>query len=262
MPVTDHATAVAFLRTVAVRQAQRVVTIPGGFAVLNDQYRASYDHNKVILTEAIAPPAALAAVDRVLGDAGHTHRMVHVDDDAHGGWYAAAFVAAGYSHEINIVMRHTGAAPDRPADQSVNVAQVDLDTLRASSRREWRQRLPHATSEAIDQLVGRRAAILCGADEVTFLAVVDPAGRVLSRADLYRTGAVAQIEDLMTDPVATGRGYARAIMTEALRRTRAAGCDLTFVVADADDWPRHFYARLGYAAVSRTHTFVRAAPQY
>lgn len=96
---------------------------------------------------------------------------------------------------------------------------------------------------------------------MAFLAVRDDAGHIVSRADLYvdRSAGVAQIEDVLTSPEHTGRGYARAVMAEGLRRARAAGCDLIVVTTDVDDWPRHLYARLGYAGIGEYHTFVRPA---
>ncbi|MEV5768475.1 GNAT family N-acetyltransferase [Micromonospora sp. NPDC052213] len=226
--------------------------------MLHENFPASYDHNKVILTAPVEPAEALAAVDRVLGGVGLGHRMV-VADDLNGVACAPTFVDAGYQHAINLIMGHTGAAPDRPADPAIRVEQVDLDALRESTRYEWREQLPHASDEVVDQLVERRATLLHGADEVAFLAVRDVAGRVLSRADVYIDSAhrIAQIEDVMTSRAYTGRGYARAIMADGLRRAHAACCDLVFVVADAQDWPRHLYARLGYATVGRIHVFVR-----
>jgi ribosomal protein S18 acetylase RimI-like enzyme len=256
------ARAIAFTHDIARRQAQRIVDLPYGFAVLHKRFSASYDHNKLILTAPVQPAEALAAVDRVLGGVGLGHRMV-VADDENGVTCAPTFVDADYQHAINLIMGHTGAAPDRPADPAIRVEQVDLDALRESTRHEWREQLPHASDEVINQLVERRATLLHGADEVAFLAVRDVAGRVLSRADVYIDPAhgVAQIEDVMTNPAYAGRGYARAIMTDGLRRAHAAGCDLVFVVADAQDWPRHLYARLGYATIGRSHAFVRPTPR-
>lgn len=261
--MTTHrlADAVSFMRTFARRQAHRVVDVPGGFAVLNETFAASYDHNKLVLTGPVEPSVALAAADRVLGGAGLTHRTVYVDDDGRGLALAPAFLVAGYHHAVHLVMCHTGAEPDRPADPAIRVSRVDLDTLRESSRKEWREQLPHASDAAIGQLVERRSVLLRGADEVVFLAVLRQ-GVVVSRADLYLDAATgtAQIEDVMTNPAYTGRGYARAVMAEGLRRARAAGCDLVFVVADAREWPRHLYSRLGYATAGRTHLFTLPSP--
>jgi GNAT superfamily N-acetyltransferase len=63
-------------------------------------------------------------------------------------------------------------------------------------------------------------------------------------------------------PGHVGRGYARAIMAEGLRRATAARCDVLFVEADADDWPRHLYTRLGYVTIGRTHAFTRSAASH
>ena len=41
------------------------------------------------------------------------------------------------------------------------------------------------------------------------------------------------------------RGYARALVSLALRASLAVN-DLTFLVAEGADWPRHFYARMGF----------------
>ncbi len=36
-----------------------------------------------------------------------------------------------------------------------------------------------------------------------------------------------------------------------------AEAELIFLLADADDWPRHFYTSLGFEIVGRTHAFLR-----
>jgi GNAT superfamily N-acetyltransferase len=53
----------------------------------------------------------------------------------------------------------------------------------------------------------------------------------------------------MTDPAARGRGYATALVVSAIARARAVGCDVVLLVADADDWPRTWYERLGFVDV-------------
>jgi predicted GNAT family acetyltransferase len=40
-------------------------------------------------------------------------------------------------------------------------------------------------------------------------------------------------------------GYAKALVSAALRASLAAN-SLTFLVAEGADWPRHFYARMGF----------------
>ena len=107
------------------------------------------------------------------------------------------------------------------------------------------------------QLADRRSARLRGAGQVRFLAARDENGTIASWADLYLDPAakIAQIEDVMTAEPHTRRGYADTVLATALRE--AAGCDLVFLLADAGDWPRTWYARRGFAAIGRSHVFTR-----
>jgi ribosomal protein S18 acetylase RimI-like enzyme len=266
MDAARLARAFEFMESCARRQAGRVVAAPGGFAVLNDALAASYLNNKLILSPRGEPPGAgpgggeqgaLAAADRILGGAGLNHRLV----EAHREVDPLAFLRAGYQHAVNLVMCHGGGAGDRPADPAVRVEPIDVETMRETSRREWRERYPRATETSIGQLARRRVTLLRAAPQVVFLGVRER-GAVVSHADLYADPAarVAQIEDVKTDPRYTGRGLARAVLTDGLCRARELGCDLVFLVADANDWPRRLYARLGYEVVGRMHEFVRQVP--
>jgi GNAT superfamily N-acetyltransferase len=254
----DLARTLAFAESLDRRQAARVVEVPGGFAVLHPDYAASYDNNKLVLADVADPAVALRAGDRVLGGAGLRHRLVVVHDDAAGQRCASAFVEAGYRHDTNLVMSYQGGPPVPP---STAVTPVDLDTLYELDRRAWRDELPATVPDAaIAQLAARRAAHARAADEVHFLGV-RAGGQVRARAELYLDPAagVGQIEDVLTDPDHRGRGYATAIIMAGLRQALAARCSLNFLVADAVDWPRVFYRRLGYVEIGRIHLFCRPA---
>ena len=41
-------------------------------------------------------------------------------------------------------------------------------------------------------------------------------------------------------------GLATAIVTHALAESRSTGHDLTFLLAEAEDWPKELYRRLGF----------------
>jgi predicted GNAT family acetyltransferase len=49
-----------------------------------------------------------------------------------------------------------------------------------------------------------------------------------------------------TVPDHRGREYARAVVVGAARTARGAGAEFVFLVADANDWPKELYRRLGF----------------
>ena len=59
----------------------------------------------------------------------------------------------------------------------------------------------------------------------------------------------------MTADTHLRRGHAGTVLATALHQ--AAGYGLVFLLAEASDWPRTWYARLGCTAIGRTHVFTR-----
>ena len=82
-------------------------------------------------------------------------------------------------------------------------------------------------------------------------------GRPVSVCELYTRDNVAQIEDVGTLEAYRNLGLARAVVLHAVTAARAAGCDLVFLEADADDWPRELYGRLGFRPIGQIYAFVR-----
>ena len=62
-------------------------------------------------------------------------------------------------------------------------------------------------------------------------------------------GATAAIEAVMTAPSARRQGHAAALVGDAVRRARTAGCDVVWLLCLADDWPRRWYERMGFVDV-------------
>jgi GNAT superfamily N-acetyltransferase len=67
------------------------------------------------------------------------------------------------------------------------------------------------------------------------------------------------VDSVLTDPAARGHGHADAILTRALDLAARGGCDLVVLEAAADDWPRHWYARRGFAELGTTWAVDRPA---
>jgi GNAT superfamily N-acetyltransferase len=88
-----------------------------------------------------------------------------------------------------------------------------------------------------------------------FAARVD--GTVASYCELYSEGSTGQIENVFTFERFRKRGLARAIVSRALDESRAAAHDLTFLLADRDDWPKELYRKLGFDEIGRMWEFLR-----
>ncbi len=245
----------AFEHRFAKAQATEVIDLSWGFAILQADFPLSHYHNRIVVTSAVSTGDVLAAADEVLGTASLRHRYVCVDDDALGIALAADFAAAGYEQATIVSMIHSGPEPEPPAHE---VQEMSLDALRPAIVRDWRVDMPNARDEVLDQLAGRTALYSRGA-EVTLLAVLD-GKKVAARADLYidRAEGIAQFESLFTHPDFRGRGYGNSLVREALRRGKQAGCELSFLTADLDDWPHQWYLRHGYVEACRSHHFHRS----
>jgi GNAT superfamily N-acetyltransferase len=63
-----------------------------------------------------------------------------------------------------------------------------------------------------------------------------------------------------TLPAHRGLGLARGVVLRAVGEARDAGCDLVFLHADDDDWPKCLYGRLGFEPLARWSAFDRPGP--
>jgi Acetyltransferase (GNAT) family len=248
---SDLRRATDFLVSFARRQAAVVHEVPGGLVVLDPAYAASHEHNQLILNGAATPAALPALAETALGHL--PYRRITILDDATGTACAPALAAAGFIHDVELVMTHPGDAP-APASPAEQVTAADMRPALIPRLCAW---MPQAPDHVIYQLADRRSARLRGASQVRFLAVRDERGAIASWADLYLDPAqgIAQIEDVMTAEGRTRRGYAGIVLATALHQ--AAGCGLVFLLADANDWPRTWYARRGFTPAGRIHVFTR-----
>lgn len=259
MSATELQQITAFRAAFARRQADEAREVDGGVVVLDAEFARSHEHNQLVVDGTPEPAALLALADAALG--GRRHRQVTVLDDAVGADCVPAFTAAGYAHDVELVMLlDPGAAAAATArSTALAAAPVGIDDLRPALSRQLRSWMPAADEETIRQLVDRRRARRRGADQVLFLGSRDADGEVACSADLYLDPVrqIAQIEDLVTVDTRTRRGHADAVLTAALHR--AAGYEPVFLLAAADDWPQTWYARRGFRTIGRSHVFSRAA---
>lgn len=244
----------------AVSRSPDVVRWRFGRAVFDPVYHHSYDDNR-LLVEAPLGGAGFdelaAAADALMAPRGLGHRRVDHLDVADDDRLRPGFEAAGWRRDHNAWMV-ARRPPDRPAPAGLarEVAWADLrSTVETSTARE-----PYATDpEVIRQLVDRMERIRAVAT-VRHFAVPAPDGAGLAAYCHLFLGVApgcAQVEEVATLEEWRGRGFARAVVLAAVDAARAAGADCTALYADADDWPKELYRKLGFDEVGRSVSWTR-----
>lgn len=244
--------ALAFLRAVDERRAERIERLPGlAVAVFADSLPLVHDQNKAIAERGLAVddlPALVEAVEDVQSVAALRHHKVAFEDEAECVAFAEWFQRRGWRARPLRLMMHGGPAPplDAIGGPAREVDPRDLvEPANAFAAEEPWGRSP----EARRQVVAGDALTSMAVAERAF-AVADPAlgGGIVAYCRLYSHEGVGQIENVTTLAAHRRRGYSRALVSLALHESLAAN-DLTFLVAEGADWPRHFYARMGFVDV-------------
>lgn len=244
--------AVAFLGAIEDACAERILSAPGGCAILDSRHPRLWDANHLRVEAPDAPdPAALDAAARAHFDA-LGFRMISVLDEAAGRALSGPLEALGYRADHGLLMVLDGPPGRSPREAAV--AEVGREALTKS-------RLAGALERGLgievgDQLVSRDALLGAVVDERCF-AVGLGRGHLAARCQLYSRGTVAQIENVYTAPAHRRRGLSRALVTRAAREARAAGATVVFLVADAAAWTPAFYRSAGFADAGLLPCFVR-----
>jgi len=222
----------------------RVAESPFGRAVYTNELPRRLDGNYLWVDRAAEPEELVAEAARL------ERRLIFVPDPALGDQLAPWFEAQGWRVDRHVVMVQV-REPEREADLSL-VREVAEPELREARRRVIANE-PWATPEVLDEIFAAKALI---GERVTarfFAAVLD--GEVVSYSDLYLDGADAQVEDVGTLPEQRNRGHATAVVLGAIAAAREAGAEFVCLVADADDWPKVLYGRLGFDEVGHYTKF-------
>lgn len=220
-----------------------------GLAVFDDELPLRYDSNHLLVDEL---PAAVSADDLAEEARWLDRPAIMVRDQPTGERLVPGFQRLGWTIHRGLVMTHR-RQPERTADTKL-VREVDEAALRPARRSQLAGE-PWATPEVVEQLLDAKLAIARAVAARFFAVSVD--GQVASYVDLYHDARTAQIEDLATLEQHRGRGYASALVLRALQEARRAGCDLIFLVADAEDWPKALYRRLGFDELGRYVKLIR-----
>jgi ribosomal protein S18 acetylase RimI-like enzyme len=241
--------ALAFLRTVDEARAERCEQVDGALVVFADSLPLVHDQNKAIAQRGLrlddlAP--LVDAVERVQGSGALRHRKIAFDDEAECSHFAEWFRRRGWRERPLRLMVHRGPGPS--PDAIGGAVEVDPGELvpaahAFASEEPW-GRSPEARRQVVagDVLTGRAV------QERAFAITQERSGSIVAYCRLYSRDGVGQIENVTTLAAHRRRGYARCLVSVALRESLAAN-ELTFLVAEGADWPRHFYARMGFVDV-------------
>src|SRR6478672_5150300 len=222
----------------------RVVESPVGRAVYTDELPRRLDGNYLWVDRASDAEELVAEAARL------ERRLIFVPDPELGDALAPWFKDQGWRIDRHVVMAQL-REPEREADLSL-VREVSEPELR-DARRQVLADEHWATAEVLDQIFAAKGLI--GERVRTRFFAVELEGEVVSYTDLYLDGADAQVEDVGTVPEHRNEGRATAVVLGAIAQARAAGAEFVFLVADAKDWPKVLYGRLGFDEVGHYTKF-------
>jgi GNAT superfamily N-acetyltransferase len=241
----------------------RPLTGAWGQAFLSPELDRCYDRN---VLWAVDDAGGLSAAEldghaeRLLGGHDLPHRRLLLEPPAHARLHRG-LVARGYDASRHVFQIHAGPSAMPDAVSGVEVVEVSIDAILAANDRYLQTdrdtpygRDPRTRRHLIEHHRGYGPS---GAQERRF-AVCD-GDNVVAWARLWTRGAEAQVEDVICLAEHRGRGYGRAVVAAAARAALAADPELLFIVADADDWPKELYARLGFAPVGELGVYLRFA---
>jgi ribosomal protein S18 acetylase RimI-like enzyme len=183
-------------------------------------------------------------------DAGLGHRMVVVPDEDEARRLAGGFRRLGWDLERHLVMalRRAADRPPRPAEVRALPFHEVKEARAAFLRSE-----PWGREEVVREVLLRDRLLAKAAEDHGFAAFEE--GRPVAFCRLLSDGEVGQVEDVATLPAHRGNGLARSVVCAAIEASRAAGHRLTFLTADADDWPQGLYRKLGFDDLTMIHRF-------
>ncbi len=237
------AEALAFLHWLEEACADRVEPFEFGLGFFRDDRPTIWDFNFLRIERGEPTvPALVAAANELMG--GLDHRRVVVDDADLAARLEPAFPEHGWTVGRHLVMEHR-----RPPQPRADPAEA-REMSSAEAAELWAE-LSRRRGFSID-----KHTILEAAVSTRYFAGFT-GGAPASCCELYSSGGTGQVEDVVTLEEHRGRGLASAAILAALDASLADGNTLTFLVADADDWPYLLYERLGFETTGRRWQFQR-----
>jgi ribosomal protein S18 acetylase RimI-like enzyme len=235
------------------RCSERLEPFEWGTALFRLDMPRVHDQNLLRMErgfETVEARELASEADRVQRPAGLAHRKVIVPDEPAGERVSPGFAKLSWRRARHVVMAHRGAAPGEPAHP---VREVDPVVLRYSRTRAFE----HDLGSGAAAQVAASLELIASVVPLARAFVVEADGEIVSWCVLYVEDHIGQVDDVVTAGSHRRRGYGRAVVQAATRASLDSGNEITFLVADDEDWPKEMYARLGYQPIGRRYEFTR-----
>jgi GNAT superfamily N-acetyltransferase len=232
--------------------ADEMRPIVGGWLVRSLTFERLKALNHVRLKAPVEFERCVALTDECMSE--FPFRNLVIEDGRAAGHLDDPFLAAGWTVEREVVM-----ALERPPDREVDTAAVvELEEEQMVALMTLWALEEHVGIEParVDQLMECNRRVGRSWKETCF-GIVEDDGSPVAITKLRMNDTTAWVEDVYTVPEARGRGYARTLVTHATEIARSSERDLTFILADDDDWPKSLYSRIGFERVGQMRIFRR-----
>jgi GNAT superfamily N-acetyltransferase len=250
----DRTRAWAFITSVQDRIAAENRPFFAGTVLSHPSFPLVWDMNYVrvegspnVTAEQLAKEA-----DRLQGGGNLRHRKLVVEDDRLGQNLAPGLTRAGWK-AVGILMMAARREPETRR-RPMPVRELSLDEIKRARERSLRRDPDIAGNEQAVAQLRDQVQPLAERCNARFFGA-ETGGEIGSVCELYSDGRTGQIEGVMTLEEHRNKGLARAVVLAALQAARKAGSDFIFLTAEADDWPKDLYARLGFEPVGRFWEF-------
>ena len=243
----------AFLRATEDSVCDEARPTAHGTALITLSLPAVWQLNALRVEHGDAPAREVAAQAEEL-QAGLLHRKLLVPDENLGERLAPELNGMGWKATLLVVMALRRAADRPPVRGGGEEVDRRAGAAALAAFRAEQQYEEHPDALAQLEEMDERFSRLVGARD--FAA---PPHRNDGCCRLFVRDGIGQVDQVGTLAAARNRGYARAAVQAAVAAAGAERLDPVFLVADAEDWPRGFYERLGFDPVGGRMEFLRFA---
>lgn len=249
-----------FHRRIDERMSTDVVPFRGGVAYLDSEFSRRYTVNFLRIDDPTIAPAEhwIGEADRLIGGRGMPHRTVLISDTEIAERMAFAFAEGGYALDRGVLMVQRDE-PEREHDLS-QVDEVTYEEGRPLFEEIVRRESWANDEVTVQMFADYREKLARKVGARFFVARVQ--GRPVSCCELYVEGDEAMVESVDTLEEFRGRGLASALVLRAAEEGRTMGAEWVHLWADLEDWPRDWYARLGFRGSARVLDFLRWPDRY